>query len=96
MTTSHTPGPFVVLPSPSITGPIKTDGLCSVARIDGNVTMTLAELVSPVDAALFAAAPDLLAALQNILQWLDGKPFVVPTLINIEAARAAIAKAVQS
>jgi len=45
------------------------------------------------NARLIAAAPDMLVALQEIVNNLDPGDFVVPTSFSIQRARAAIAKA---
>ena len=89
---SHTPGPWVLHPTalhPAVrsvgtdeTGPRR---ICTVGTMNGN----------PVDkenARLIAAAPDLLEALQNIIDSVDKGHAVI--LVPLAAnARAAIAKA---
>jgi len=45
------------------------------------------------NAALIAAAPDLLAALREVVEWLDNTDSVLANARTIEQARVAIAKA---
>lgn len=83
MRTTHTPGPWTV-DGNEIFGP-PDEG-----NIDSGVVV--ARRVNPADAALIAAAPDLLEALRMIEEVASGR---VPLVNNWVAsvARAAIAKA---
>ena len=87
----HTPGPWRVEPDQPSHGAV----LCVVGHI-GQVIVRTPEPMEPVDhanAQLIAAAPDLLAALQDIAAEMAAG------VINphcVSRARAAIAKAVQS
>lgn len=90
MEAKHTPGPWVLHPTalhPAVrsvgtaeTGPRR---ICTVGTMNGN----------PVDkenARLIAAAPELLAALQQTVAWMEGERTAIDALAN---ARAIIAKA---
>jgi len=98
MNTKHTPGPWTI-------GRIG-DGTEHTAPIEGagKVTVGYVELHSFEDdetttpeqaanAALIAAAPDLLAALAKIIDRVDYDSTVSGTSLCIEEARAVIAKA---
>ena len=75
----HTPGPWKEI---SFGGTLETY-YCYIANPEGNYVAAVAKRV---DAALIAAAPDLLKALEYILSYDD-------TVEGADAARAAIAKA---
>lgn len=79
MTTQHTPGPWSVSPTKHRTIIASAQGF-HVAAMDD---------VSPADAALIAAAPDLLAALQEMLKYAEG----FEDADHVIDARAAIARA---
>lgn len=83
MQTSHTPGPWAVN-APDTT---------SVVWDLGGADVTIAqEIRTPANAALIAAAPDLLAALQALAAVCENEGF--PYLGNVlPKARAAIARA---
>ena len=80
---SHTPGPWELHETRSIVGP-KIDDKPVWLR---PVVLRMETGISPADAALICAAPDLLAALEGLLTVL---PSAHPA---IDAARAAIKKA---
>lgn len=82
MTTTHTPGPWKV-------EPLNANHVV-VRAADGSVPANC-PAHSPADAALIAAAPDLLAALKGLNHsWENG---CQPPVRMWDAARAAIAKA---
>lgn len=92
---SHTEGPITVRTSPHISLPathyrelIATteDGECVLGEV---FYSDVGEEVATANAALFAAAPDLLAALKQAVQCLEPDVFSS----EYEAARAAIARA---
>ena len=95
METKHTPGPWRVAKMRAMTGPteemltveggIETDAPERVARVGFEVTET-----AEADARLIAAAPELLAALQQTVAWMEGERTAIDALAN---ARAIIAKA---
>lgn len=98
---AHTPGPLWVVPG----GPGKYFVVADATDVhgvivDGEYTV-VARGCTAADAALFAAAPDLLAALRQLIADWDAVPesLSVPDAINENdhwaAARAAIAKATQ-
>ena len=100
MTAKHTPGPWTFRPSPDneeqywIDGPIGLNPMVHDEKIGppiANTTLRPWITESEANARLMAAAPDLLAALKDLLpMWESGikEPWV-------EAARAAIAKATE-
>ena len=92
METKHTPGPWILHPTahhPAVrsigtpdTGPRR---ICTVGTMNGNP-------VDKANARLIAAAPELLEALQNIIESVDkGNAAILCPLAA--AARSAIAKA---
>lgn len=87
----HTAGSWDFFPSPDeITiGPLQSHSnlVRQVARIDGCDFEDLA------NAQLIAAAPDLLAACERLLEWTNWQPCEGKQLADQNAARAAIAKA---
>jgi hypothetical protein len=92
MTAQHTPGPWRI-----------SDGVSShVYLIDGRIdgqSSAVAEIVfaharNPADARLIAAAPDLLAALRDVLRIATAASIGVSgNQPRLDRARAAIAKA---
>lgn len=88
MTTKHTPGPWRVVPS---NGVAFDEWLVEVAS-DEFLTPGIAEVYEKADAALIAAAPDLLAALEAAHGYLV--IFGTDQLEHVRSVcRAAIAKA---
>jgi len=92
MKNTHTPGPWTHTPSREHTNPnttrrdIVADSQFGPAFIAGDV--------SQADARLIASAPDLLSALEGMLEHADmGEIHDEETLCAVNAARAAIAKA---
>lgn len=83
----HTPGPWNIEPYGNnrqlVIGVYPNDSLA--AEVEGPNRVA--------DAHLIAAAPDLLALLQQHLDWFDGKFLPVDEVAFIEATRATIAKA---
>jgi hypothetical protein len=90
MTTSHTPGPWRIIDGTEVRG---ADGTIVCNTADYRVPAPAAEEVAVPDAALIAAAPDLLAALQRIVRAADRMPIDSPLDGIIDEARAAIARA---
>lgn len=82
MAAKHTPGPWIVResPKPNIEGPelrlsIKhtspgRDGAEFCEIVAGHVTAE-ADAIARANARLIAAAPDLLAALESLVKWMD-------------------------
>ena len=83
MTTQHTPGPWTT------DGKAETDTLDIVSPLGRVAMLDSSHDLMLVDARLIAAAPDLLAALEGLLNALPS----ATTHPAIKAARAAIAKA---
>lgn len=82
---THTPGPWLI-------DPISDDRVILLDNCDGAVgEVVYADTRNPADARLIAAAPDLLAALQTLLD----DPYLSDPINNerMAAARAAIARA---
>jgi len=80
---AHTPGPW------------QCGGRFITANDGGRIVISATETIPVADARLIAAAPDLLAALQDLLRIADGsEPCVGEGYgIKLNAARGAIAKA---
>lgn len=92
MTEKHTPGPWRFWRQ-TRTG---SEGTCTFQNLKGEevlraVTVTLTE----ADARLIAAAPELLAALRDVIGWVPGAVawHTVAPLKAVEQARMAIFKA---
>ena len=83
MTTQHTPGPWTT------DGKAETDTLDIVSPLGRVAMLDCSHDLMLEDARLIAAAPDLLAALEELLNALPS----ATTHPAIKAARAAIAKA---
>lgn len=83
MTTQHTPGPWTT------DGKAETDTLDIVSPLGRVAMLDCSHDLMLEDARLIAAAPDLLAALEGLLNALPS----ATTHPAIKAARAAIAKA---
>ncbi len=90
MNPSHTPGPWRIIDGTEVRG---ADGTIVCNTADYRVPAPAAEAVAVPDAALIAAAPDLLAALQRIIRAADRMPIDSPLDGIIDEARAAIARA---
>ena len=89
METKHTPGPWMQpLQANSVTirhpHVISDNGEIAIATWQGS------EQVTNANARLIAAAPELLAALQQTVAWMEGERTAIDALAN---ARAIIAKA---
>lgn len=92
--TSHTPGPWRVFSHSWSDTSILADGFDhSICSLDINhateESQEADEALMAANARLIAAAPDLLAALQGVLRVADR------ATLEFDAARAAIARAVQ-
>ena len=97
--TSHTPGPWVADESED------ADGFLTIRRSDGTPNGDLETCIASVygdeDAALIAAAPELLEALREAFGWLEAQPLMdsmiekgCPEVIKLfHDCSAAIAKA---
>jgi hypothetical protein len=85
MATSHTPGPWAYEQ--------ESDNSADFWVFQAHGPTRVAVEVSERDAALIAAAPDLLAALQRIIRAADRMPIDSPLDGIIDEARAAIARA---
>ena len=86
---AHTPGPWVV-------GRTLADGTACIVGDGDSVVCTFDGRSHPeADAALIASAPDLLAALKDVVGWVPGSSafFTDGSSAAVERARAAIAKA---
>lgn len=102
---SHTPGPWVVYTPEDYDGPERLPGLGVDSQTTGDAVVWFAlepetGLKNDADAHLIAAAPDLLEALEDIIESVaqctddDGRPtYEVCQSDDFSAARAAIAKA---
>ena len=104
---SHTPGPWVkdygaTLGHIKTTSPTVADGTPTVARYDigrqfPDVTFAISIEEQEANGHLIAAAPDLLAALKDLLAACDfdamGQPFEEGECPACDRARAVIAKA---
>lgn len=92
MKATHTPGPWALDCRTAGTGRtiLAEDQSRYVA-----VAIVPSSAETDANAALIAAAPDLLAASSLLLDWIDGqiKAGVLPKGLDFPAARAAIAKA---
>jgi hypothetical protein len=89
MQTTHTPGPWRIVGGTEVRG---TDGTIVCNTADYRVPRTALESVALPDAALIAAAPDLLAACQAVLD--EFPAFDNQRIESIKAiCRAAIARA---
>jgi hypothetical protein len=100
MTTSHTPGPWVVLPEECDKAYIRIRG----TQLGGRYK--IANIITPVydgvlpregvetraNARLISAAPELLSALQSALEFIDSQLFAQRAELQAQC-RAAIAKA---
>lgn len=82
--TTHTPGPLRV---DTYHG---DSGATELYRLQAQVGITADGILRRGDADLYAAAPDLLAALHGLMRWCAGDVLNLP---EVNAARAAIAKA---
>ncbi len=90
MSTSHTPGPWAVIPT--LTGALSINAAPKVpVATVGGAGWHLGEDVAKANAALIAAAPELLAALQAMVRMAKSK--APPSEIVLRHALAAIAKA---
>lgn len=87
--TKHTPGPWTKGPYGDLYG---SNGIPVQVYGTGMGSTTLPDETSKANAALVIAAPDLLEALKNLVEVLDGL-FDDGPVRGIEEARAAIAKA---
>ena len=87
MKTSHTPGPWTVAAD------MRGLGNVPVAGVETSAGLAIANCGThgEANASLIAAAPDLLAALQEILPHIIARPIVGAAIL--ERARAAIARA---
>ena len=86
--TRHTPGEWYATP----TAGHEAHGQSLIIG-EGGATVALAYGVRPGDAALIAAAPAMLAALESILPHAEEEAFADSVWLKIEAARAVIAQA---
>jgi len=91
MKPTHTPGPWTFIESDDARIPDRIIGANGAPVVSGSI-------VGRDDAALIAAAPELLEALRLAYVYLNGGPGFTPEarLAAYDAARAAIAKATQS
>lgn len=97
MGTKHTPGPWEIEPSDDGQShwivPAASNGCGWV----GDRYMRVSGPIDIHDARLIAAAPDLLAALQDCFQWFENdSPLDAPCGPEMRKAREAIAKATGS
>ena len=97
MSTKHTPGPWDVRKS---SNPKNGTAWRDIVSLGGDFGPSYVGEALDVDARLIAAAPDLLAALEEIMgfspSFIDGRTHYVkitPSAKSIRQARAAIAKA---
>jgi hypothetical protein len=88
---THTPGPWVIAPHPSINAGDDWRTVVTLERGIFGPRYVGEALLS--DALLIAAAPELLAALRNIVMNDDGSPIAH---IMASIARTAIAKATEA
>lgn len=83
----HTPGPWIQAETPSGKGKVINGSGFSVCSMQGG-----AYCQQIIDARLIAAAPDLLEALEGLME-IESRGRVMPIGKEWDAARAAIAKA---
>lgn len=86
---AHTPGPWLVLRDPEVGGPLVATEDVAIADV-----MEMEGGMSEANARLIAAAPDLLAALRQVVESAYPNPDEHPTMTAAwRVAEAAIAKA---
>lgn len=88
MDTKHTPGPWVLSPS----YPYRTNDAHGQFVADTSYTLR-AEEEQEANAHLIAAAPDMLAALIEVVRWDEISGIDAEWPVVMETVRAAIAKA---
>ena len=96
--TQHTPGPYEIRPNTPGHCLRGTEHLFSVGQLrrDGedSAFLTVAENMTEADAKFFAAAPELLAALEGlVVRYRAVRPQIFGTDTHEQQARAAIARA---
>jgi hypothetical protein len=101
MDTKHTPGPWRAGSGTGGKGSVVSDQLAAGALGGSDAVKyygghLIAESVAPENIPLIAAAPELLAALQAMLDNLRKGPFAFRDSDELRAARAAVAKATGS
>jgi hypothetical protein len=90
--TEHTPGPWIIMPTLKGALSINVAPSVPVATV-GGAGWHLGEKVARANARLIAAAPEMLAALEDALTLLPDYPAHDPQRHRVDTIRAAIAKA---
>lgn len=94
MTTKHTPGPWVLEDNPTVNGQQVASFEKSGVMAGNRCLQVIVRSNNAADASLIAAAPEMLEALQRLVEIEDGPGMAVIGWCDaLDAARAAIAKA---
>lgn len=91
---SHTPGAWKYNGRDAVVSDNVDDSpFTDEANVKAYGGYVICESVTPFNARLIAAAPDLLAACEEVVEWQDMRPGHLTAYQAVERVRAAIAKA---